>query len=433
MKSIEDIYNERLRNCNLNTSYPLSPSDWAKFRVTSTLNFAENEELSFYVHIPFCRNLCNFCEYKRMKCPNENTQQHYLRILDSDINKFVRKHPNIVLRGFDIGGGTPTALSDNNFAYLMDIYQKAVSSVKTARDFEPSIERTFQTLSEYKMRMIRLAGIKRLSLGIQSTSSEVLSINQRQGESLGTMKKCLECAKSTGIHKINIDLMYGLKWQTQKTIESEIAMIALLNTEQVAIYELRVNMLSNVDYFVTKKDLYRYYKTLYDGLTSLGYHARFGQNSFSVSMVDFGISSYLHNRMLNGLPYKGFGISAQSMSKSGIGYNIGKTETDIYRCIHLPTYNEEYTYYLPKRELLSKYIAISAYSGQISLRRASQILNEDCTEYFRHEIDFCVKHELVSLENDTLFVTHKGFENYGALFSLFYLYSTKTNNGSHNS
>ena len=358
-----------------------------------------------------------------MRCPNENAQRHYLYTLHSDIQKFVSEHPNIVLHGFDIGGGTPTVLSDDNFAYLMDIYKATVSSVKTARDFEPSIEGTFQTLTEDKIRMIELAGIRRLSLGIQSTNSEVLSINQRLGESVSVMKKCLEIAKSKGIQKLNIDIMYGLKGQTLTTVESELRVLALLNTEQVTLYELRVNMLDNADCHTTKEHLYQHYKTLYDGLSSLNYHARFGQNTFSVNMTDFGISSYLRNRMLTGLPYKGFGISAQSMSKCGISYNVGKTTTDVNRFIHLPTYGEEFTYHLPKRELLSKFIAISAYSGQIPLRKASEILCYDCAEYFRREIDFCIKHELMTLDNDTLFITHKGFENYGAVFSLFYVFS----------
>ena len=420
MKSIKDIYNERLQNNNLNTSYPLSPSDWAKYRVSQKLPFAENEEICFYIHIPFCRNLCSFCEYTRMECPNEDILQHYLRVLDFDIENFIKEHPHIILRGFDIGGGTPTVLSNSNFTCLMDIYQKTVSSIKTSPDFEPSIEGTFQTLSEEKLKMIVNAGIRRLSLGIQSTNSKILSVNRRSEESTNIMKKWIENAKSTGIQKINIDIMYGLKGQTLKEIESEIKIAAFLNTEQVTLYELRTNMLNNVDIYTTKENLFQSYKTLYNGFTSLNYQARFGQNTFSINKKDFGVSSYLRNRMLNGLPYKGFGISAQSMSKYGISYNVGKNKTDLSQYINLTTYNEEYTYHLPKRELLSKYIAISAYSGRISLKKASEILDDDSVNYFKQEIDFCIEQELMTFENNTLFITNKGFGNYGAAFSLFY-------------
>ena len=418
MKLIEDIYNKFLQNANLNTSYPLSPLDWAKYRVLEKLHFTKVEQLSFYIHIPFCQNLCSFCEYTRMKCPNEEAQQHYLNILDSDIQHFLKEHPHIVLRGFDIGGGTPTVLSDDNFARLIDIYLKTVSSVQIAPDFEPSIEGTFQTLTENKLRIISNAGIKRLSLGIQSTNSKVLFENQRTGETAGMIEKWIKTAKSVGIQKINLDLMYGLKGQTSKTIETDIATLAPLNVEQITLYELRTNMLNNVN-CMTKENLFQFYNALYNGLTSLKYQARFGQNTFSVNKEDFGVSSYLRNRMLNGMSYKGFGLSAQSMSKYGISYNVGKNKSDLSQYLNLETYNEEYTYHLPSRELLSKYIAISAYSGQFSLKTASEILGKECIHYFRREIDFCIENELMTLENDTLFITRKGFKNYGAVFFLF--------------
>ena len=418
MKSIEDIYNKFLQNDNLNTSYPLSPSDWAEYRVSEKLHFAKDEQLSFYIHIPFCQNFCGFCEYTRMKCPSEEIQQYYLNTLDSDIQQFIKKHPHTVLRGFDIGGGTPTVLSNDNFARLIDIYLKTVSSLHIAPDLEPSIEGSFPTLTENKLQLISNAKIKRLSLGIQSTNSHVLFANQRSGESEKTIKKWVEYAKSVGIEKINLDLMYGLKGQTLNNIESDIVAITPLNTEQVTLYELRTNMLDNVN-CMTKEDLFQSYNTLYNGLTSSNYQARFGQNTFSVKKEDFGVSSYLRNRMLNGISYKGFGLSAQSMSKYGISYNVGKNKNDLSQYLHLATYNEEYTYHLPARELLSKYIAISAYSGQFSLKTASEILEKDCIHYFRREIDFCLENELMTLENDTLFITRKGFKNYGAVFFLF--------------
>jgi oxygen-independent coproporphyrinogen-3 oxidase len=418
MKLIEDIYNKFLQKENLNTSYPLIPSDWAEYRVSQKLPFAENEELSFYIHIPFCQNLCNFCEYTRMKCPSEDVQQHYLNTLDSDIQQFVKDHPHIVLRGFDIGGGTPTVLSRDNFARLIDIYLKTVSSVKIAPDCEPSIEGTFQTLTENKLQLISNAGIKRLSLGIQTTNSKVLFTNQRSEESAEIIEKWIKYAKSVGIRKINLDLMYGLKGQTSKTIESDIATLASLTVEQITLYELRTNMLNDVN-CMTKEDLFKSYNNLYNGLTSLDYQARFGQNTFSVNKEDFGVSSYLRNRMLNGISYKGFGLSAQSMSKYGISYNVGKNKRYLSQYLNLATYNEEYTYRLPAEELLSKYIAISAYSGQFSLKTASEILEKDCNHYFMREIDFCVENELMTLENDTLFITRKGFKNYGAVFFLF--------------
>lgn len=420
MESIENNFNIRLYNPKLNTSYPLFPSDWEEYRVLGNLSFAMNEELSFYIHIPFCRNLCSFCEYTRMKCPDDGLQNHYLDVIESDIHEFITKYPDIVLRGFDIGGGTPTCLNEANFERLIRIYQKAVASLQISQDFESSIEGSFQTLSEKKLDLISSAGIKRISLGVQTSNKKVLLANHRSKISIDKMYNWIHFAKSVGIQKVNLDLMYGLKGQTFVDIESDIELISFLKPQQITLYELRTNMIEGENN-MSKEDLFLSYNTFYNGLISLSYYSQFGQNTFSVNNFDLGLSSYMRCRMLEGVSYKGFGLSSQSMSKSGLSYNVGKNTNNLSDLIMNSSYNEEFTYQLPKRELLSKYIAISAYSGRFSLKIASYILNEDCFRYFNSQIDFCIKQGLMTLESDTLVITKKGFKNYGAVFSLFYL------------
>ncbi|GAB1416931.1 hypothetical protein MASR2M117_23370 [Paludibacter sp.] len=124
--------------------------------------------------------------------------------------------------------------------------------------------------------------------------------------------------------------------------------------------------------------------------------------------------------MLYGKPYKGFGISAQSMNSNGISYNIGKNSKDLTNVINCDNYTEEYTYILPKQELLSKYIAISGYYGRFSLITATEILGIDSKQFFYKKIEFCLNNELLTLDNDFLHITQKGYRNYGAVFSLFY-------------
>ena len=175
--SIEETYLLRKDNPIWNTSYPLSPEDWSSYRIERNLPFDNEREMSFYVHIPFCRQLCSFCEYTRMVCPDEKAQAAYIDTLYSDIRKFKESYPNILLRGFDIGGGTPTALTEDNFVKLMDLYRFAISGLDLSNDYEPSIEGTFDTLSERKIASMVDAGIHRLSLGIQSTDNLVLCLH----------------------------------------------------------------------------------------------------------------------------------------------------------------------------------------------------------------------------------------------------------------
>ena len=416
--TIAELFQLRKNDHRWNTSYPLNPSDWTDYRVPDSLSFENDSRMSFYIHIPFCKQLCSFCEYTRMLCPDEKVQREYLLAIASDIKQFRQKYQDITLLGFDIGGGTPTSLSEKNFSLLMQIYQTAISGLKLDDRYEPSIEGTFNTLSEQKLEDMSEMGFHRLSLGVQSSCSSVLHQHQRGNSSEAMMYSWLKKAWDKGIKKVNLDFMYGLKGQNESTIQQDLELIGRLKPQQVTLYELRTNMISEKESF-TKEELYDQYVHYYDGLIAMGYKARFGQNTFAVDAADEGVSSYLRERMLNGAAYKGFGMSAQSMSSEGIAYNVGKLAVTPQNALNKKGYPEQFTYLLPPDELASKYIAISAYNGSFSIARLRDygISGGSLNEI----LGFCIDEGLLYKgEKDRLFITKKGFKHYGALFSLFY-------------
>jgi oxygen-independent coproporphyrinogen-3 oxidase len=416
---INQLFESRKEDSRWNTSYPLLPSDWAPYRAKGPLAFVE-KEMAFYVHIPFCRQLCAFCEYSRMLCPDEGSQRSYLLAVARDIDSFIARHPDITLIGFDIGGGTPTALSDDNFARLAALYRSVVERLRLSPDFEPSIEATFSTLTPAKLTSIREAGIERVSLGLQSSCSNVLRQNHRRSQHLDELCRAIGNLRDGGaVRKVNLDLMYGLKGQTLESLHHDMMAIAELAPEQVTLYELRTNMTGEAVHW-DKNALYRGYAYLYERLTAMGYHARFGQNTFSRDATDGGLSSYLRHRMLDGAAYKGFGLSAQSMSGEGVSYNIGKNGRDLKSLISRDTFDEEYTYRLPAAELASKYIAVGAYHGSFSLRRLSAIWGEDAAERYAPQLAFCLEQGLIAIDEEgVVSCTPAGFKYYGAVFSLF--------------
>lgn len=416
--TVAEIYEQRKDDPRWNTSYPLSPCDWSVFRVPGSLPFTNEKDLSFYIHIPFCRHLCAFCEYTRMKCPDVELQKKYIQAVGNDIKTFRNNNNGFKLHGFDIGGGTPTALSEKNFSFLMDIYDAAISGLSLSKDFEPSIEGTFATLTNSKLERIVASGIRRLSLGVQSSCNSLMRHNNRNNVSKKGMEEWLDKAWRAGIEKINLDFMYGLNGQTKDTIERDIEIISHLQPQQVTLYELRTNMIST-KYIPNKDELFTQYSYYYDGLIRLGYYAHFGQNTFSKDAKDLGVSSYLRERMTNGMSYKGFGLSAQSMSKTGVSYNIGKGYSLLTKYLSNESFPEEYTYLLPLEELASKYMAISAYNGSFSLSRLKEFgINE---ERITAALEFCISEGLIEKGvDDRYFTTKNGFKYYGAVFSLFY-------------
>lgn len=423
----------RIRQCCYSTAYPWKPEDWSHYVQSGQLKFKKNGTLSFYIHIPFCKNLCKFCEYTRCLVPDDIIQRNYLQVLHRDIRRFLLEYPNITLEGFDIGGGTPTSLSPDNFAYLMQIYKEVIHRVNISDDFEPSIETSFKTVTPEKIRMIRDAGIRRISIGIQSLyfSRYHSGIGWRYPEAEEIITRINDIRRSGGF-KINLDFMYGFKFQSHDEIENldKIA-IEELTPDQVTLYELRTNQLKDYE-GSNPNDRSNYYHLWYKTLNRLGYLGRYGQNTFSIDRHDFGASSYIRHRMLDGGDYKGFGISAQSMSDGNAEYNMGKNAADILSLIpseRLPkdaTFEATEHYELPISEKFAKFVCISAYSGGFNWRIAKERFYPDFFERFGRTLDFLSEPKYafdsgdIELTNDRINVTRHGFDHYGPLFSLFY-------------
>ena len=192
------------------TAYPWRPEEWAPYTKPGPLRFRRGGKISFYIHIPFCKNLCKFCEYTRCLVPNDAIQRNYLRIVHGDIRRFLKDYPNITLEGFDIGGGTPSALSPCNFAYLMEIYREVIDSVNVTDDFESSIEMSIKTITPEKIRMVKEAGIGRISVGIQSLyfSRWNGGIGWRYPEAKEIIDT-INLVRSSGGFKINLDFMFA--------------------------------------------------------------------------------------------------------------------------------------------------------------------------------------------------------------------------------
>ena len=417
MKDYKEIFDQRKNDSRYNTSYPLSPADWAQFRTQGALPFPD-EDISFYIHIPFCEHLCAFCEYTRTVCPDELVQESYLKALDADVSSFMssncRKHR---LRGFDIGGGTPTCMSDRCFWQLMQVFKETCDWMDLSDDFEPSIEGTFQTLTETKLRLFADSGIRRLSVGMQSSDETVLRCGGRKNLSLKDCMEKRQLIRDCGIEKLNIDLMYGLKGQTMENCRRDLEWIRSLDPEQVTLYEFRPNM-SKGGADLSKEEIFGLYKILYDGITDMGYKGALGSNTFSKDEKDKGLSSYLRSRMFEGVAYKGFGLSAQSMSSEGVSYNLGKGMKRLDGILSSASFPEEFTYLLPKEEVFAKFVAIAAYGGSIFKDVASSILGCDLMVDRLDVIRWLEGEEMISITGNTIRITEKGFKYYGTVFSM---------------
>ena len=423
MTETEELFETRKGIDDYNTSYPLHPSDWSSWKTSDRLSFDGIDDLSFYIHIPFCQSLCKYCEYIKYKKTSESIERQYLDIVEGDMREFTEQSAtgNTLLRGFDIGGGTPTVLSTKNFAMLIEMSAGYARRFKRAEPFKGSIEATFNTIDEDKIAIISDHSdiFSRISFGLQSTSCAFLRDNNRDNGQTHRMADIFHSCRQQGINTINLDLMYGFVNQTKEEIEATMKVVERLMPEHLTVYELRTNMLSRYP-IATAEQRFEQYSYLYDLITRLGYKGRFGMNTFSL-IGDDGLSSYLQHRMMKNGSYKGFGIAAQSKNDTGISYNIGKNGEPLECCLSQNTFEKDGdSYRLPPRELLSKYVAISGYCGMIDLFVMEKILHSDPSMVFEKELDFLLNNQYIEKDGTMLYLTPKGFLHYGAVLSLFY-------------
>lgn len=402
-----------------NTSYPLIRESWLEYKSNSQDLFKEETDLSFYIHIPFCKSLCSFCEYIKFKKDNQ-LESIYLDVLEQDITDFIQNHRIKKLYGFDVGGGTPTCLDIENFKKLMAISKMINMELPHIKDYESSIEATFHTIDEEKIKLIKEAGFKRISLGVQTINTKILLDNNRDVVSVNEMLGIINLIKKYNM-KVNLDLMYGIPKQNMIDIENSIKIVDILKPHQVTLYEMRYNMVTLKNQF-SKEQLYKYYTVFYNAFIDMEYCATFGQNTFSKTN-DLGLSSYLKYRMIDNISYKGFGISAQSKSKVGLSYNVGKLKNTFEECIKQGTFKEEDIYVLPKEELLAKYIMVSLYYGKFKLSIMKDILKEDPLQKYQTEFAYLLQNKYIEIIEDMVCLTKEGFQYYGAIGALFWFYN----------
>lgn len=428
-EKIEQLFRIADDNLKCNTAYPIFKLPFQKYESDQDI-MEDVDELSFYIHIPFCKHLCKFCEYTRFLAGDQKQEERYLDLLEKQIREYVLRHKVNKIYGLDIGGGTPTALSDANFERLMklsailDCTQTADNSqlvpsipIKVA-DFEKSIEISFTTITGKKIELIGQYQFHRVSAGIQSMSHSLLERYGREHRQLTEVKAYMNALYEAGVKKINLDFMYGMPDQNQDMLQGTIDAIQILKPEQVTLYEMRFNRIEMNHNLITRESQYEQYCFLYQELRKMGYHGRFGKNTFSLA-EDKGVSSYIWYRMDQGIPYKGFGISAQSMGKHGISYGSMKN-TEEKSIPELKEISTSSNYILPSEEMAAKYVSIGMYNSAFRMSILSEFLKQDASLYFEEEFRFLEQRKYIKKNGDYIELTEEGFRYYGAITTLFW-------------
>ena len=220
------------------TSYPTAPVWDDKFHQADLQEFLHNAEsaatpVSLYMHLPFCESLCLFCACNVVIQKDKKAAIPYLESLKAEINhvsQFVSQQREVVQ--FHWGGGTPTYLSP---AQLQDLFGYTRNRFAFAANAEIGIEVDPRVTTHEHLATLRTLGFNRLSMGIQDFTPEVQkTINRVQPFEL-TRDLIVE-ARRLGFDSVNVDLIYGLPYQTAASFAQTIDKVLELNPDRIAMF-----------------------------------------------------------------------------------------------------------------------------------------------------------------------------------------------------
>jgi oxygen-independent coproporphyrinogen-3 oxidase len=194
------------------------------------------QPISIYIHIPFCRKRCAYCDFNTF-AGIESLIPDYVDALCNEIQLVSNSLPNLdPIHSIYFGGGTPSLLMPNMVDRIMNRLTKSFS---IHADCETSMEANPGTIGAGYLRSIRLAGINRLSLGVQTLNYEELKLLGRLHDPLDVFHS-VQWAKLSGFDNISIDLIFGLPFQTIESWQRTLRVALNLGVQHISLYALTV-------------------------------------------------------------------------------------------------------------------------------------------------------------------------------------------------
>ncbi|CAM3439218.1 radical SAM family heme chaperone HemW [Marinicrinis lubricantis] len=189
-----------------------------------------------YVHIPFCRHKCYYCDFNTYALKNQPVMK-YLQAMEREIEQTVKQIPPDTIETIFIGGGTPTALSVEEMRYLLQVLNTYFPNRST--DFEFTSEANPGTTDDEKFNVMYEGGVNRMSFGVQTFRNELL-VSLGRIHDVDDVYRSIERARKTGFRNLSIDLMFGLPRQTLADMEHSLNSALQLDLTHYSLYSLKV-------------------------------------------------------------------------------------------------------------------------------------------------------------------------------------------------
>lgn len=357
-----------------------------------------------YIHIPFCKQACHYCDFHFST--NQETRTELVQAILKELEIQHAYLKRAVIQTIYFGGGTPSMLDTRELQLILESIQ---SSQQVVGNAEITLEANPDDLSSIKLSELAAVGINRLSIGIQSFHSDMLSFLHRAHDAHQAIQSFLH-AREAGFKNISIDLIYGIPNESELQWREDIRQAIALQPDHLSCYALTVEPKTVFGKWsssgklkpVEDETAARHLEILMDELEMAGFEHYEISNFAKPGFQSKHNSSYWKQEK-----YLGLGPSAHSYNGTSRQFNVSNNNAYIrsLKKNEVPFEKEE----LSQEDLINEFILTTLRTQWgTDLKKIKHDFGYDVLNKNTGYLSKIIGNELAVLENDILRLTRKG-------------------------
>ena len=344
-----------------------------------------------YVHIPFCKHICSYCDFCKMVPSNKELVSKYIDRMINEFDLYEKYYKDV--ETIYIGGGTPNSLDDET---LERVLQKISSLNINPKEYSIEINPELLTLSQ--VNLFKKYGINRVSIGAESMDDNILKLLGRHHTSEDVIN-AYNLLKNNGIENINIDIIYAHPWDNLDLLNDTIDKVLSLYPPHLSFYTL---ILEDKTIFKFKKVKMLDEDTV-SNLMDLVNDRLKDYHHYEISNYSRNGFESLHNMIYwKSMEYIGIGMGASGYLDS-IRYDNNRLLKD-----YMNSYRgEENTLDISDKKSEYMILGLRLLDG-VSRNKYKELFTSNIEDDF--SLDKLLKYNLIEINGDIIKMTYKGYK-----------------------
>lgn len=372
-------------------------------------------ELGIYIHIPFCKKKCYYCDFVSF-VKSKEIQKRYINALIMEIKCFLENNKNNKINTIYIGGGTPSYIDSSYIIEILELFN-------ITNQTEVTIEVNPGTIDSKKLEDYKKAKINRLSIGLQSTDNKLLKEIGRIHNYQDFLNTYF-IAKTVGFKNINVDLMLGLPNQKIEDLKESLNKVIELNPTHISVYSLILEegtklykQVQNKELTMLNEEIERNMYWYTKNILELNGYSHYEISNFCKE----GYNSKHNIDCWEQKQYIGFGLAAHSYIDN-IRFSNNENLNEYIKNIEEKNYennriiHEVQDNYMKQQEYMI--LGLRKIEG-VSINNFKNKFGENPLFVFRKELNKLVEGNLLSVDMDKIHLTNKGLDLANKVFEEF--------------